>query len=162
MLKKNLIALSVFTIVVAGVAHATNERNHLDKAGAASFWSPGHDRSQHSSRDFCQNLSGFRLDFAEKFAIVDLDLNRQQIDLLGDVKQQIRRIAERPDGVCSTPIEAGHLMQDMASAKIWLVSAQQALDDLEPPLQSFYASLDKVQQDRLSQWMSGGHHGRSR
>ncbi|MEO4041229.1 hypothetical protein AAFN47_06480 [Hoeflea sp. CAU 1731] len=159
MLKKNLIALSVFTIVVAGVAHARNERNRLGNAGAASFWSLRHDRCHDSGHDFCQILSSFRLDFAEKFAIVDLELNRKQIDLLGDVNQQIREIAARPDGLCSTQAAAGDLIQDMASAKIWLGSAQQALEKLEPSLQAFYASLDNVQQDRLSQWMRGGHHG---
>jgi len=159
MLKKNLIALSVFTVVVAGVAHATSQRNRLDNAGAASVWSQRHDRSGDTGHDFCQNLSGFRLDFAEKLAIVDLDLNRKQTDLLGDVKQQIREIAARPDGLCSTPASAGDLMQEMASARIWLGDAQQALEKLEPSLQAFYASLDNVQQDRLAQWMREGHHG---
>lgn len=163
--KKPLVAIIAAGAVLFTAGYwAASDRSRLIEPAAAQSRSGIAAMSGMQHHDFCADLSGRRLALATKFVTVDFDLSAEQIDLLDTVADSVLETAARPNGICTLSAwtaDETDLPGSLASARAWVAAAQAALDDIEPPLNAFYGSLDDVQKRRLSAWMAEGRqrHG---
>ena len=154
-----LTTLTVFALVVAG-AWAL-----WPKTAQASASVAAHASSWHSAEDgHCGRFDSAHIELGEAVLATALDLTDTQQASLAPVTQAAQRWRNIAQSTCEN-INLETLDTSMESLENILAQSTQAVQEMRPLINQFYASLDTNQQEKLKQFMhshhrSGNRHGR--
>lgn len=150
---------------LVGTAFASGNEQEAEMSRHGGWRGPQVGR--HGSRWFCQSDTKGRLDRLEKFAIDELDLTPQQVVHLAAIKSAINDGLGQSEAFCGS--SAGKRLdsdQDpsemLATIRVQLKAFETLLNDVEGPLQAFYASLSEIQKNRIRKLQDHRRQGGSR
>lgn len=143
-----LLAMVTTTSLLPGNATAGDiAAKHFHGGGPAGKW----------GRHHCGPLGEHKTRLLSAYVSITLDLDEAQDAALAPVIEVLDRWHSEAGSVCdhteltSAPLALDHLQQ-------LLDRTREAMDELRPAFDSFYAALTVEQQERLNGWLKH-HHG---